>query len=144
MNYFFNTIIEHNRKCEPRESGSQSHPDCSRVDKGDADLDGDPAAGEPAAEEHGRSQLVGERRCDTTAEVPHGTLQGRHRSNQAIKSSSICLVSHSDSVDTISNRSRKRRECERLTARRGVTTKEQRRRPCSAASMLTPLRTKGS
>ena len=85
MSYFFNTIIEHNRKCEPREGGSQSHPDCSRVDKGDADLDGDPAAGEPAAEEHGRSQLVGERRCDTAAEVPHGTLQGHHRSNQAIK-----------------------------------------------------------
>jgi hypothetical protein len=30
-----------------------------------------------------------------------------------------------------------------LTAKREVTTKEQRTRPCSAASKVTPLRTKG-
>lgn len=81
-----------------REGGP--HPDGSRVDKGDADLEGDPAGGEPAAEKHGRSQLVGERRCDTAAEVPRGTLQGRNRSNQAGKQHQVSSVTQSPPSQT--------------------------------------------
>jgi hypothetical protein len=62
------------RKCKPREGESQSHPDSSRVEKGEVDLEGDPAGGEAAGEEHGRPQLVGEHRRDTAAEVPRGAL----------------------------------------------------------------------
>jgi hypothetical protein len=72
---FVDTIIKHSPKCEPRERESRSHPDSSRVDKGDADLHGDPATAEPAAEEDGGPQLVGERRRDAAAEVPRGALQ---------------------------------------------------------------------
>jgi len=50
-------------------------PDSSRVDKGDADLHGDPARAEPAAEEDGGPKLVGERRRDAAAEVPRGALR---------------------------------------------------------------------
>jgi len=53
-------------------------PDSSRVDKGDADLQGDPAHAEPAAEEDGGPQLVGERRRDAAAEVPRGALHQSH------------------------------------------------------------------
>jgi hypothetical protein len=62
------------RKCKPREGESQSHPDSSRVEKGEVDLEGDPAGGEAAGEEHGRPQLVGEHRRDAAAEVPRGAL----------------------------------------------------------------------
>jgi hypothetical protein len=129
-------------KCEPR--GSGSHPDGSRVNKGDADFEGYPAAGEPAAEKHGRSQLVGERRCDTAAEVPRGTLHGHQRSSQASKQKQHMSRQSSVAQSPPSQIEDGKRGTARLTARRGVTTKEQRRRPCSAASMLTPLRTKGS
>ena len=75
---FVDTIIKHIPKCEPRGRESRSHPDSSRVDKGDADLQGDPAHAEPAAEEDGGPQLVGERRRDAAAEVPRGALHQSH------------------------------------------------------------------
>lgn len=53
----------------------KSHPDGGRVDVGHADLEGDPARADPAGEEHGRAQLVGERCRDAAEKVPLGALQ---------------------------------------------------------------------